>query len=143
MSPSEIVFQFLHLAQSPIISVGLGTSFAFKRALSSSTSRVLNTSSLLPRRTIAQSCSTRTPSTRKDIVCTPLYVPAPNDSEWALEGLVARARFRRPVEDGFSHFTITSVYINHKCAGRRFICTNLLLLTCNLCVKERARPPHG
>ena len=89
MSPSEIVFQFLPLAQSPIISVGFGTSFAFKSALVSPTSQILNTSSLLPRRTIAQSCSTRTPS-RKDIVCIPLYVPAQNDSECALEGLDAQ-----------------------------------------------------
>ena len=36
-----------------------GTSFAFKRALGSPTSQVLNTSSMMPRRTIAQSCSTR------------------------------------------------------------------------------------
>ena len=110
MSPSEIVFQFLPPAQSPIISVCFVTSFAFKTALGSPTSQVLNTSSLLPRRTIAQSCSTGTLS-RKDIVCIPLYVPAKNDSEWALECLVARVRFQRPVEGGFCHFTTTNAHI--------------------------------
>ena len=84
------------------------------RVLVSPITRVLKTSSLLPRRTIAQSCSTRTPSRRKDTVCIPLTVPAQNDCEWALEGLVARARFRRPVDGGFSHFTIMSVHINHQ-----------------------------
>ena len=48
---------------------------------------------MLPRRTNAKSCPTRTQSRRKDIVCTPLSVPAQNYNEWALEGLVARARF--------------------------------------------------
>ena len=128
MSPSEIVFQFLPLAQSPIISVGFGTSFAFKSALGSPTSGVLNTTSLLPRRTIAQCCSARTPS-RKDIVCIPLYVPAQKrlrvgTRRSGCSGTVPETRGGRFL----SHFTIMSAHINHKCAGRRFICTNLLLL---------------
>ena len=72
-------------------------------------------------------------------VCTPLSVPAPNDSEWALEGLVAQARFRRPVEGDFSHLH------DHERVHQPQVRwpTFHLLLTRNLCVKECAPPPRG
>lgn len=47
-------------------------------------------------------------------LCTsPLAILRVGRFEW----LVARARFRRPTEDGIRHFTFMSVHINNKCAG--------------------------
>ena len=57
-------------------------------------------------------------------------------AEGALEGKVVNGWFRRPVDGGCHYFSILNVHVNNKCAARRSICFNLLLMTRNWCVHE-------
>ena len=73
---------------------------------------------------IAQSCSTRTMLLSK------------NYAEWALEGMVLKGRFRRTAVGGWHYFSILNDHVTQKCAARRSICINLLLLMRSRCVQE-------
>ena len=63
-------------------------------------------------------------------------VPARKCPKGALEGIVVNDRFRRPVDGGCHHFSILNVHANNKCAARRSICANFLLLLRSWCAQE-------
>ena len=72
----------------------------------------------------------------RDVMTKPIMVPEKQSAEGALEGIVVKGRFRRPVAGDWHHFSILNDHVNQKCAARRSICINLLLLIRSWCVQE-------
>ena len=72
----------------------------------------------------------------RDFSCTPIQVPCSlRYLSWAVEGMVVTGKFRRAPDPSCSYFTVASVHISNEYAKRRSVCSALLLLTRDLCMK--------
>ena len=83
----------------------------------------------------AQSCSTRTRLSVTSRRNRSWYLQK-KCAECALEGIVVKSRFRRPLDGGCHYFSILNVHVNYVCGALRSICFNLLLLIRSRCAQE-------